>query len=417
MALIFEAAMTHNDKTAVEKIFSCAAKYGLNITGGKITRTSSRLCLGVEHGDYNGTELFGIGTDRFMWLAHKPNDSGKIRLFSINFPGDGVIEFRPGEIPPPKSIEIKDNWARFVFGADYILRKNGFCCGSGFDGVVFGDIPGGGMSRSASLTINLMLSILDVNSIRFDDKLKIAQMAQQAENEYVGSPCGLMDQVMIIFAKEGTGTHFNPKTNAVEHIPLGPGGEKLRICIMDTGTTRHGLEKSTYKIRRAECKELTALAQQAGFKIGSLADVRDDKMYNEILAKFAVRPELCARLNYVYHAQKRFYEMMAAWRSGDISTVGKIFRHDGTALRDDYAISGPELETMCDIARTVDGCMGERMLGGGDKGAAGALVIADVVDDLVNAVKTAYPRSRPQYADKFAVHICKSVDGAKMWKI
>jgi galactokinase len=107
--------------------------------------------------------------------------------------------------------------------------------------------------------------------------------------------------------------------------------------------------------------------------------------------------------------------MLDAWKRGDIETVGRIFREDGIGLRDNYKISGPELETMCDIARTVDGCLGERMLGGGDKGAAGAIVKADSVDALKKAIDTEYPRKWPALADKYAVHLCKIVDGVRVY--
>lgn len=107
---------------------------------------------------------------------------------------------------------------------------------------------------------------------------------------------------------------------------------------------------------------------------------------------------------------------MAAWKSGDIETVGDIFRKDGIGLRDQYKISGPELESMCDIVRTVPGVLGERMLGGGDKGACGALVKAEAVEALIAAVDTAYPKSHPDFADKYAVHVCKVVDGIRLYK-
>ena len=107
--------------------------------------------------------------------------------------------------------------------------------------------------------------------------------------------------------------------------------------------------------------------------------------------------------------------MLEAWKDGDIVTVGRIFRTDGVGLRDDYQISGPELETMCDIARTVPGVFGERMLGGGDKGAAGAIVSAGSVDALKQAVETAYPRSYPRYSDIYAVHVCKVVEGVAVF--
>jgi galactokinase len=121
-------------------------------------------------------------------------------------------------------------------------------------------------------------------------------------------------------------------------------------------------------------------------------------------------------MTYIYGAQKRFYAMLSAWKAGDIETVGEIFRKDGIGLRGDYSISGPELETMCDIARSVPGVLGERMLGGGDKGASGALVKAESVEALTAAVETAYPRSHPDFADKYAVHVCKVVDGIRLYE-
>jgi galactokinase len=117
------------------------------------------------------------------------------------------------------------------------------------------------------------------------------------------------------------------------------------------------------------------------------------------------------RLKYLYEAQTRFADTLEAWRSGDIEKVGKNFRADGIGLRDDYVISGPELETMCDIARSVPGVLGERMLGGGDKGASGALIRADAFDDLKSAVESTYPRCHPAFTDEFAIHSCRTVDG------
>ena len=109
--------------------------------------------------------------------------------------------------------------------------------------------------------------------------------------------------------------------------------------------------------------------------------------------------------------------MLDAWKQGDIATVGALFREDGLGLRDDYKISGPELETMCDIVRTVPGVYGERMLGGGDKGASGALVAADSVQAVRDAVDCAYPLSRPALADHHAVHVCKVVDGVAVFPV
>lgn len=405
------------DEQAFGALKKLALEANLDLTGAKVRRSSSRFCLGVEHGDYNGTELFGVGTDRFIWMAYKPNGTNTMRLYSGNFPDDGVVKFELGNVPAPRSAEIADTWARFAYGVDYVLRREGLPLTKGMDAVLIGNIPGGGMSRSASLTLNLILSVLDVNGLAAPDMMEVVDLAQMVENDYIGSPCGKLDQIMIAFSKAGMGTHYKPADRSIDYVPLGAGANDFRIMVMDTGTVRPGLEKSTYKVRRAECEELVQKAKQAGFEITCLADIRDDALFEKIKAYFVKDvPHLVARMDYIYHAQKRFYEMMDAWKAGDIETVGRIFRQDGIGLRDDYVISGPELETMCDIVRTVPGVLGERMLGGGDKGAAGALVLADSAEAAKQAVDIAYPRSRPAFADKYAVHTCKVVDGIKLFE-
>ena len=273
---------------------------------------------GVEHGDYNGTELFGVGTDRFIWMAYQPNGTNKVRLFSGNFPKDGVIEYTIGNVPAPKSAAIAETWGRFPYGIDYILKREGFKLKQGIDGVLFGNIPGGGMSRSASLCINLILSLFDVNGIEVEKKVQIVDLAQAVENDYIGSPCGKLDQTMVLFAKEGMGTYYNPKDRSIEYVPIGKGAIDFRIVVLDTGTDRPGLEKATYAVRRRQCEELVGILQKAGFKITCLADVKDEALYDKIMDQFGKsHADLCDRLNYIYHAQQRFYKMMDAWRSGD----------------------------------------------------------------------------------------------------
>jgi len=400
-----------SDPAALEQLREAAAAQPLDLSGARVRRTSSRFCLGVEHGDYNGTELFGVGTDRFIWMAYKPNGSNRVRLFSANFPGDGLVDFALGEVPEPGSPEVRESWARFPFGVDHILRREGHALRRGFDAVLYGNIPGGGMSRSASLAINLILTFFEVNGIEAADGMDVVDLAQAVENDYIGSPCGQLDQIMIYFARYGMGTHYNPADRSIKYVPLGAGATDFRIVSLDTGTVRPGLEKSTYKVRRAECEELAALAAEP-FGIRCLADVRDEDLYRQILDRFQGRhPGPCRRLTYIFHAQQRFYQMLDAWKAGDVETVGRIFRQDGIGLRDDYAISGPELETMCDLVRSVPGVLGERMLGGGDKGAAGALVRAEAVPAVQEAVRTGYPRSRPDFAEHYAVPACKVVDG------
>ena len=176
------------DLQILEVLRNLANQAGLSLAGGKIRRSSSRFCLGVEHGDYNGTELFGVGTDRFIWLAFKPNGTRRLRLFSGNFPEDGLLDISLDEIPEPG--RLPDSWARFPAGVAWILKREGYQLTQGIDAVLHGNIPGGGMSRSASLSLNLIISLAEVNGLRIEPDMRIVDLAQAVENDYIGSPCG-----------------------------------------------------------------------------------------------------------------------------------------------------------------------------------------------------------------------------------
>merc|ERR1711865_41013 len=400
---------------ALRLIKKAATKWGLDIAGGKVRRSSSRLCLGVEHGDYNGCELFGVGTDRFIWLAFKPNNTGKVRMLSCNFEDQGVCEFDIGTVTNPEGEEENFNWSRFPEGVGYVLKKEGFDLTQGFDAVVLGNIPGGGMSRSASLSLNLVLTMLDVNSQSLEETdFKIVDMAQRVENDFIGSPCGNLDQIMIYYAKAGMGTHFNPATKQINYVPLGMGAPDFSIAALDTGTERPGLEKSTYVIRKGECDQLAAILKDK-YGLGSVAEVKDEALYNRIAHDLRPQhPNLVERLSYLYSSGQRFNEMLGAWREGDVKKVGELFRADGRGLRDEYSISGPELQTMCDLVRTVPGVLGERMLGGGDKGASGAIVLTESVPAMRKAIEVGYKRAYPELKNKYAVHVVQVTDGIRV---
>src|SRR5262249_14083579 len=163
-----------------------------------------------------------------------------VRLCSGAFADEGVVEFAPGALPPPRAPALAAKWARFPLGAAFVLRRAGFPLARGLDVVLHSDIPGGGMSRSASLCLNLLLVLLAANGQRLNDhdpadRLRLCELAQQLENDYVGSPCGILDQVMIAFARQDAGAHFDPAARTVRQVPLGPGAPDFRFVALDTG--------------------------------------------------------------------------------------------------------------------------------------------------------------------------------------
>ena len=115
-----------DETNALATLKHLAKKYEMDIAGGTIRRSSSRFCFGVEHGDYNGSQLFGVGTDRYIWIVYKPNNSGLVRLVSGNFEADGVISFKPGSTTAPREGGLSDeegkSWGRFPRGVDFVME-------------------------------------------------------------------------------------------------------------------------------------------------------------------------------------------------------------------------------------------------------------------------------------------------------
>lgn len=395
---------------ARSQLFAAAQHCALDVARGKVLRVSSRLCLSVEHGDYNGTDLVGIGVDRFLWIAFAHNDSGKVRAFSSALPDQGIVTFettRARSTPGARD----DSWKAFARGAACVLREHGLPLARGADLLVHSEIPGGGMSRSAALSIALLLALCEHPQRAASDRMRLARMAQQVENDHLGSPCGILDPLMIACAQSGRATIYRQRTHRIEHVAWGREPEDLCLLALDTGRSRHGLQHATYPQRRRECDEaLAILGPQLG--CATLSEAADETRFERAAALLAAsRPDLLPRLRYLHDAQSRQPRILDAFAHGDAEGLGACMRQDGVGLRDDYRISGPELEAMCDIVRSQPGCHGERMLGGGDCGASGAIVDPKRADMIADAVRREYPRRCPDYAHSFAVHRCATVDG------
>ncbi len=387
------------------------AECGLDAHGDVHWRVSSRLCLSVEHGDYNGTDLFGVGIDRFLHVAARRNDSNRIRVFSANVPDAGIVAFDSSAPPAAPRDVAGDAWPAFPIGAASVLLDDGFRIARGLDVVVWSEIPGGGMSRSAALSIGLLLALADDPSALIADRMRLARLAQRVENEHVGSPCGILDPLMICHARKDAAVLWRNGAAAPESVRWGAASDALCMLALDTGRSRKGLQNATYPRRVQECAQILATARpHTGGE--SLADLVRDDRYERAMATLADSPpELRARLRYLRGASSRLPRMVAAFAQGDARELGACLRLDGISLRDDYCISGPELEAMCDIVRAQEGSFGERMLGGGDCGTTGAIVDPARADAIVAAVRRDYPLRCPSHAATFATHRCATADG------
>ena len=400
-----------SESNACVQLRAAMEQCGIDVGGGSHWRISSRLCLSVEHGDYNGTDLFGVGIDRFLHVAARPNDSGRIRVFSANAPTAGIVAFDACTPPEAPRATGADDWSAFPIGAAHVLRDHGFGLASGLDAIVWSEIPGGGMSRSAALSIGLLLAFANDPDALLTDRMRLARLAQRVENEHTGSPCGILDPLMICHARRNEAVLWHNGSDAPETVAWGGPPDALCMLALDTGRSRKGLQNATYPQRVRECAQILATAQP---HVGgeSLADLVRDNRYERAMAALADSPpQLLARLRYLRGAVLRLPRMIDAFANGDARELGACMRLDGISLRDDYCISGPELEAMCEIVRAQDGAFGERMLGGGDCGTSGAIVDAAHADAILAAVHEEYPRRCPEFAASFATFRCATADG------
>jgi galactokinase len=422
---------TTGERAVLEQLYS-DSDINLNANGNKAEarRTSSRMCFGVEHGDYNGTRLFGVAigvepekpeeANGSIWFAYRPTNDGKVLIKSLNAPKN-IADFRIGEIPPAS--EVSGNaafpWIKFPMGASYIIQKNGYPCERGIEGVLVGRIPRGGLSSSASLSLNVMLSMLEANGVDASkiDPFQVINMARAVENEYVGSPCGDLDQAMIYLGQAGKATIYSSRDKLIDHVDLSPKAFDFRLVVMDTGTKRAGLKGTTYEKRQAECKRIVGMfGEKFGFEM--LADISPDT-YRAVHQAIndsdelgeTEKTDLSGRLKYIHEANMRFDLMVDSWKRGNVFTMGKIMDADGRGLRSDYKISGPQLETMVDLARGHREFLGGRMSGGGDYGAAQGIRLNEPIGPFRKTVLAGYEKSWPEYSEHAAVHNCQLVDG------
>ncbi len=387
---------THAEQEIIEKLSNDKDVF-IDRSRMYVRRTSSRVCFTVEHGDYNGTDLFGAAIGKandkeaygFIWFAYSKNSTGNFRIKSQNYSNE-IADFNGNKLPNPSKISKDYPWIKFPMGAVYILKKNGYKIKNGLNGVLIGKIPEGGLSRSASLSLNLIYSILEVNGITEIDQFKLIDMAQELENEYIKSPCGKLDMAMIVFGKKDHAALYSQKKKSVYYVPIPENSESIELIILDTGTRRLGLQGTDYEIRKKECENIVSLyGKEYGFN--DLSEITP-KIYEE-LKEEGMPLNLSLRLKYIFEANQRFKQFIQGWRQGDFKKAGEILNLDGISLRDDYDLSSYPLEAMAYIARNDKNVYGARLSGGGRVGACIALRKKVPIEEFKENAEKSYKKS------------------------
>lgn len=341
-----------------------------------------RVNLIGEHTDYTGGLVLPFAIDQRAWLAASPIAQPVIRLVSAQRPG-GIVEI-PLDLLAAGGSAIS-GWPAYVAGAVWAVRQHAPGENPGLELALDSTVPAGaGLSSSAAVecAVALAYSELTGRALRAD---QIARIAQRAENDFVGVPCGLMDQMASATCRPGHVLFFDVGNDTVQHIPFAPQTAGLGVLVLDT-RAHHSLADGEYAARRESCERATRAL--------GLASLRDIDDLPAALTALRSQPDgelLARRVRHVVAENLRVEQVVRALSKPqpDWPAIGLDMVASHRSLRDDYDVSSPELNTAVDAA-TAAGAVGARMTGGGFGGSAIALVPTDGVDEVTIAVHHAF---------------------------
>jgi len=335
-----------------------------------LVRAPGRVNLIGEHTDYNDGFVLPMAIDRFIWIAATPTHDRRVSVYSANF--DESVEFHLDSLT-----KGGPRWGEYLKGVAWSLQDAGHRL-VGWEGVVAGNVPvGAGLSSSAALETATARLFAHLAGFPWNAPL-MAKLCQRAENHWVGVNCGIMDQLVSAAGIAGHALLIDTRDLSILPVPLPHGAT---VVVLDTGT-RRGLADSAYNERRAQCE-----AAARFFGVSALRDVTPE----EFAARSSGLGEtLRQRARHVITENDRTLRAAEAKRRGDAMELGKLMVESHRSLRDDFQVSGPELDTMVECALARGECYGARMTGAGFGGCAVALVRTDAVEDFVRAVSSCY---------------------------
>lgn len=353
------------------------------VPGEALFFSPGRVNLIGEHTDYNGGMVFPCAITFGTYAVVSKRTDSCMRLFSNNFKEKGIIDVALQTLHYDK----KDDWANYVKGVLYFLQQEGFEIPCGLNILIEGNIPNGaGLSSSASLEV-LTGTILKETFQLPISKLDIIKLSQKAENQFVGMNCGIMDQFIIGMGKKDHAIALDTGTLEYTYAPVQL--KQASIVIMNTNKQR-GLTDSKYNERRAECEH--ALSQlQTVVKIKNLCDLKETEF--EKVQHIITSPVERKRARHAVLENIRVKKAIAALEKNDIEEFGALMNASHISLRDDYEVTGIELDTLVESAWNQSGSIGARMTGAGFGGCAIAIVRNDDIEDFTAAVRREYTQA------------------------
>jgi galactokinase len=363
-------------------------------------RAPGRVNLIGEHTDYNDGFCLPMAIERDVLVAWRARADTTVRVMSQQQKNLEIFEVGPSEGKRiHKASTASARWADYIKGCAQVLREEGFKL-RGMDLALTGDVPlGSGLSSSAALEVAAMLAFLGANGYSVPAE-RIARLAQRAENSYVGTNCGILDQLSSACAVAGQAMLMDCRTLALTPAPLPDG---VSVVISDTGK-RRGLVDSAYNERRSQC--------EAGARALGVSHLRDTTLHGLWQAgrHGLLDATALARCSHVVAENGRTQAAFSCLKAGDAAGLGQLMDQSHADLRDRFAVSCAELDDMVAIARALPGCLGSRMTGAGFGGCAVSLVASGAEEGFVRALSARYQALHPSLP--MAAYVTRAAAGA-----
>lgn len=355
-----------------------------------------RVNLIGEHTDYNGGHVFPCALTIGTYGIARKREDRKIRFYSENFSRLGVFETSLDDLV----YHEEANWTNYPKGVVWAFKEKGYVADTGFDLVMYGNIPNGsGLSSSASVELLMGVILVDMFGFEGLSMIDLALFGQYAENKFNGMNCGIMDQFAIAMGKENQAIFLDTADLSYEYAPIEMKGAKIVIA---ASNKKRKLTDSKYNERRAECEEALADIQKQ-MDIKALGDLTEEQ-FEEV--KEAVKNPVCRkRAKHAVYENQRTIKAVAALKAGDLETFGKLMNASHVSLRDDYEVTGKELDTLVEAAWKQEGVIGSRMTGAGFGGCSVSIVKEEAIDDFIKNVGEIYEKEIGYAADFYVVEI------------
>lgn len=353
-----------------------------------------RVNLIGEHLDYNGGHVFPCAIDLGIYATVTANPDNLIRLYSLNFPTDAPIEFDLNDLV----YKQQHTWANYPKGVMYMFQDKRKKISHGLNICFYGNLPNGaGLSSSAA--IEVLTGVILNNIFQFKlTQLEVVKLAQQAENDFIGVKCGIMDQFASSLGKQDHALLLQCDTLSYQYIPLHMHGYQLIIANTNKQRT---LADSKYNERKAECDKALAILQTR-IAITSLGEL-DTRLLTEN-SNLLTDPILFNRVQHVVSENERTIKAASVLQQGDIQAFGQLLNQSHISLRDDYQVTGYELDSLVESAWEVEGCVGSRMTGAGFGGCSISLVLAKHAQAFITQVTHKYTQKTGLIPDFHSVN-------------